>query len=179
MRFLNCPSHPDVILHRNGKGTLVEERTPLISPMRSGGDQSSKSSTLVRSPTQKRYEGEDEEFDADFYGDDNDNARRFIGDSDKVRAHEEQMESAKGGRPRGAKKKAGQSARKSALNDDQNAWEENRLLTSGVAHRAKVDTDFDNELDQRVQLQVRNVRPKFLDGRVSFSKQMVSQNFRT
>lgn len=147
--------------------------------MRSGGDHSSKSSTLVRSPTQKRYQGEDEDFDSHFYGDDNDTSRNFIGDSEKFREHEERMESAKAGRPRGARKKAGQSARKSALNDDQNAWEVNRLITSGVAHRARVDTDFDNELDQRVQLQVRNVRPKFLDGRVSFSKQMVSQNFRT
>ena len=159
---------------RKGDGTLVEDRTPLISPMRDRG--SREVERLARSPTQERYEGEDEDFDAEFYGDENDLTRSFIGDEEKFREHEERMANAKAGRVRGAKKKKGESARRSALNDDQNAWEENRLLTSGVAHRARVDTDFDSELDQRVQLQVRNVRPKFLDGRVSFSKQMVRRD---
>ena len=151
---------------------MVEERTPLLSPMRSG-QSSSTGDALVRSPTQERVEEENDEHDANFYGDENDITRGFICDEEKVRLHEQRMERAKAGRVRGAKKNRGESHRKSSLNDDQNRWEENRLLTSGVVHRARVDTDFDNELDQRVQLQVRNVKPKFLDGRVSFSKQMV------
>ena len=151
---------------------MVEERTPLISPMRSGKS-SSKDDALVRSPTQERIDDEDDDFDAYYYGDENDVTRGFIGDDEKVRLHEQRMERAKAGRVRGQKKNRNESHRKSSLNDDQNRWEENRLLTSGVVHLARVDTDFDNELDQRVQLQVRNVKPKFLDGRVSFSKQMV------
>ena len=64
----------------------------------------------------------------------------------------------------------GMSARKSALNADQEAWENNRLLTSGVVTQTSVDLDFE-VTDQRVTLMVHNTKPPFLDGRVNFSTQ--------
>lgn len=45
----------------------------------------------------------------------------------------------------------------SQLNADQQAWEENRLLTSGVAMRNEVDTDFDDENEARVRIWVHKV----------------------
>jgi len=61
------------------------------------------------------------------------------------------------------------SQRKSALNDDQNRWEENRLLTSGAAVQGSVDLDHQTEDDNRVELLVHQIRPPFLGGRVAFS----------
>ena len=48
---------------------------------------------------------------------------------------------------RGRTKAKDMSARKSALNDDQDAWIKNRLLTSGVVRETSVATDFDDETD--------------------------------
>lgn len=52
------------------------------------------------------------------------------------------------------------------------AWEENRLLTSGVAVRNEVDTEIDDEEDSRIRLNVHHTKPPFIDGRVTFSKQL-------
>lgn len=57
---------------------------------------------------------------------------------------------------------------------DQAAWEENRMLTSGVAMRAEVQTEFDEEEDNRVRLIVHHTKPPFVDGRVTFSKQLAT-----
>ena len=43
------------------------------------------------------------------------------------------------------------------MNADQAAWEENRLLTSGVATRNEIDTDFDDENEARVRIWVHKV----------------------
>ena len=50
----------------------------------------------------------------------------FLGDKDKFKAIEAQQSAAKA---RGEAKGKGESARKSAMNADQDAWEKNRLLT--------------------------------------------------
>ncbi|KAK9864204.1 hypothetical protein WJX84_006796 [Apatococcus fuscideae] len=62
-----------------------------------------------------------------------------------------------------------QTQRASQLQKDMNAWEENRLMTSGVARLREVDTDFDDEA--RVLLLVHDTRPPFLDGKFSFRRQ--------
>lgn len=122
---------------------------------------------------------EDDEFDREFYLSEEgmaadlnrDESDVFLGDENKFKAREEQMSRS---RARGDAKLAGVSARKSQLNADQEAWEENRLLTSGVALQREVQTEFDNEEDTRVTLIVHNTRPPFLDGRVSFSMQQTT-----
>ena len=63
-----------------------------------------------------------------------------------------------------------QTQRASQLQKDMNAWEENRLMTSGVARLREVDTDFDDEA--RVLLLVHDTRPLFLDGKFSFRRQV-------
>lgn len=116
---------------------------------------------------------EDEEFDREFYLSEEGLAsfqeeEKFIGNPLKFKAREEQMSRQ---RARGDAKIAGVSARKSQLIADQEAWENNRLLQSGVAIHKDVKTEFDNEEDNRVSLIVHHLKPPFLDGRVSFSMQ--------
>ena len=53
---------------------------------------------------------------------------------------------------------------------DNDAWENNRLLTSGVVTRTEVDEDFDESDEAKVYLLVHNIIPPFLDGRIFFTK---------
>jgi hypothetical protein len=70
---------------------------------------------------------------------------------------------------------AGMSAKRSQLHADQAAWEDNRLIQSGVAVLAQVQTDFTADEDGgRTQLIVHNLKPPFLDGRVKFSMQQTT-----
>lgn len=73
------------------------------------------------------------------------------------------------------KKKTGKrmSARATQKQKDVDAWETNRMLTSGVAQRTDFRDDFeDDEEATRVHLLVHDLRPPFLDGRTVFSKQL-------
>lgn len=54
---------------------------------------------------------------------------------------------------------------------DNELWERNRMLTSGVVQTVDVDEDFDEESEARVHLLVHNIVPPFLDGRIVFTKQ--------
>ncbi|KAJ5656814.1 hypothetical protein N7507_008764 [Penicillium longicatenatum] len=56
-------------------------------------------------------------------------------------------------------------------NDD---WETNRMLTSGIAQRRNMESDFmpDDEEATRVHLLVHDLRPPFLDGRTIFTQQL-------
>ncbi|WEW58870.1 DEAH-box RNA helicase prp16 [Emydomyces testavorans] len=56
---------------------------------------------------------------------------------------------------------------------DVDAWETNRMLTSGVAQRRDYAADFEDDEDStRVHLLVHDLRPPFLDGRTIFTKQL-------
>ena len=48
------------------------------------------------------------------------------------------------------------------------------MILSGVVSRTSVQTEFDDEEDSRVTLIVHNMKPPFLDGRVSFTRQSAS-----
>ena len=54
---------------------------------------------------------------------------------------------------------------------DNDLWETNRMLTSGVVQKLEVDDDFEEEQEARVHLLVHNIVPPFLDGRIVFTKQ--------
>ncbi|CAL3964259.1 unnamed protein product [Diplocarpon coronariae] len=65
------------------------------------------------------------------------------------------------------------SARATQKQKDVDAWETNRMLTSGVAQRRDMADDFeDDEEATRVHLLVHDLKPPFLDGRTVFSKQL-------
>ncbi|XP_029464132.1 pre-mRNA-splicing factor ATP-dependent RNA helicase PRP16 isoform X3 [Rhinatrema bivittatum] len=63
------------------------------------------------------------------------------------------------------------SAQRRQINEDNERWETNRMLTSGVVHRLEVDEDFEEDNTARVHLLVHNLVPPFLDGRIVFTKQ--------
>lgn len=58
-----------------------------------------------------------------------------------------------------------------ALIQDNEKWEMNRMLTSGVVMKVDVDDNFDEEQESKVHLLVHNIVPPFLDGRIVFTKQ--------
>jgi pre-mRNA-splicing factor ATP-dependent RNA helicase DHX38/PRP16 len=57
------------------------------------------------------------------------------------------------------------------LFQDNELWERNRMLTSGVVVSVDLDEDFDEDNEARVHLLVHNIVPPFLDGRIVFTKQ--------
>ncbi|KAL9607828.1 MAG: hypothetical protein Q9167_007291 [Letrouitia subvulpina] len=74
-----------------------------------------------------------------------------------------------------AEKKAGKRASARALQKqkDVDAWEVNRMLTSGVAQRREYNAGFDDDEEAtRVHLLVHDIKPPFLDGRKVFTKQL-------
>ncbi|KFY97189.1 hypothetical protein V500_02158, partial [Pseudogymnoascus sp. VKM F-4518 (FW-2643)] len=64
-------------------------------------------------------------------------------------------------------------ARAAQKQRDVDAWETNRMLTSGVAQRRDFGDDFEDDEEQtRVHLLIHDLRPPFLDGRTVFTKQV-------
>lgn len=64
-----------------------------------------------------------------------------------------------------------QSARQAQKQKEIDAWETNRMLSSGVAQRRGQEFE-DDEDTMRVHLLVHDLRPPFLDGRTIFTKQL-------
>ena len=74
-----------------------------------------------------------------------------------------------------ANKKLGKrmTARAAQKQRDVDAWETNRMLTSGVAQRRDQAHDFDDDDETtRIHLLVHNLKPPFLDGKTIFTKQL-------
>ncbi|KAF8151992.1 putative PRP16-RNA-dependent ATPase [Mycena galopus ATCC 62051] len=68
------------------------------------------------------------------------------------------------------------SARQAQYNADNDLWEANRMLTSGVATRKAVDMDFEDDSESTVHVMVHDLKPPFLDGRTVFTKQLAPIN---
>ncbi|KAI0176418.1 P-loop containing nucleoside triphosphate hydrolase protein [Hypoxylon sp. FL1284] len=72
-------------------------------------------------------------------------------------------------------RKAGRqmNARQLQRQKDNDAWETNRMLTSGVAQRRGLGDDFEaDDEGTRVHLLIHDLKPPFLDGRTVFTKQL-------
>ena len=188
---------PSTTESRHYRRRMDENSSSLEAPTPLRGDTSSRSSRVasaqprsnsswdVETPAPRRSADdpdaalvppEDEDFDRQFYlqedeghyvldeGQGGNDLGRFLFDNAKMQARETEMEQ-KRHSPVTRK-----SARQSALQDDQDVWEENRLLSSGAAVQGDVSLDVSTEQDTRVTLLVHQVKPPFLDGgRVSFS----------
>lgn len=61
---------------------------------------------------------------------------------------------------------------KSSQNADNDLWEANRMLRSGVVTQKTVDLDFEDESESTVHVMVHDLKPPFLDGRTVFTKQL-------
>jgi len=69
------------------------------------------------------------------------------------------------------KKNQRMSAQQRQIHRDNELWEKNRMLTSGVVVRVEDDEEDDGEAEARVHLLVHHIVPPFLDGRIVFTKQ--------
>ncbi|XP_045585400.2 pre-mRNA-splicing factor ATP-dependent RNA helicase PRP16 [Procambarus clarkii] len=69
------------------------------------------------------------------------------------------------------KSKRKMSAKQRQIHKDNELWETNRMLTSGVVQKIDYDEDFEEEFTNRVHILVHNIVPPFLDGRIVFTKQ--------
>jgi pre-mRNA-splicing factor ATP-dependent RNA helicase DHX38/PRP16 len=82
----------------------------------------------------------------------------FIGaNADYLKKREEQIE---------LKKRKRISAQQRQINKDNELWEKNRMITSGVVQSINVNEDFEEETVDRVHLLVHHTIPPFLDGRI-------------
>jgi pre-mRNA-splicing factor ATP-dependent RNA helicase DHX38/PRP16 len=86
----------------------------------------------------------------------------FLGDSKTFQAKEEEH------RKQAVKKV---SARTLARQDDNNRWEENRMMNSGAVRNLLAGDVSLEEDEGKVQVLVHDMRPPFLDGRVVFTTQ--------
>lgn len=68
------------------------------------------------------------------------------------------------------------SAKQAQYNADNDLWETNRMVTSGVATRKALDLDFEDESESAVHVMVHDLKPPFLDGRTVFTKQLEPVN---
>ena len=64
------------------------------------------------------------------------------------------------------------SSRHAQYAHDNELWETNRLAQSGLGGRRTIDLDFEDEEQSRVHLITHDLKPPFLDGRVTFTKQL-------
>lgn len=72
-----------------------------------------------------------------------------------------------------AAKKKRMTARQAQYSADNDAWENNRLQTSGVGPRTAIDLEhLDDDAESRVHLLVHDLKPPFLDGKTVFTKQL-------
>lgn len=63
-------------------------------------------------------------------------------------------------------------ARQLQYNKENDKWETNQLLISGVVQRKESDLNFDEDSEDQIHILVHDQKPPFLDGRVAFTKQM-------
>jgi pre-mRNA-splicing factor ATP-dependent RNA helicase DHX38/PRP16 len=108
---------------------------------------------------------DDARFERQFY--DNDDAFDAASDDAFGGSGRQKQADAAAGKP-----VAVRAPKKTQAQRDNDKWEENRMIVSGAVHRVDPDADFEEDTEAKVQLMVHNVSPPFLDGRVSFTKQL-------
>ncbi|RDA94201.1 hypothetical protein CP533_6539 [Ophiocordyceps camponoti-saundersi (nom. inval.)] len=119
-------------------------------------------------------EQDDRALDRDWYGGDEFGGHSLGDDthnpfaSYEVSAWESQQEES----ARAEKMTSRYDARQEQRRKENDAWETNRMLVSGVAQRRDMAVDFDDDEATRIHLLVHDLRPPFLDGRTIFTKQL-------
>lgn len=68
------------------------------------------------------------------------------------------------------------SARQQQYNRDNELWETNRMLQSGLVQRKAIEPQLEEEDENRVHVLIRDIRPPFLDGKVVYTKQLEPVN---
>ncbi|KAK7952034.1 uncharacterized protein PG986_007762 [Apiospora aurea] len=167
-RYSSLPKRPHRFANDGNNGSATPRRNFAATPRQEEFDNR-------KEPT---VSAEDETaLDRDWYlGDENghtfgDESHDPFGSYDATWVDQRQREEAL------VEKKSGQmrhmNARQMQKQKDVDAWETNRMLTSGVAQRRGLDDDFaDDDEGTRVHLLVHDLKPPFLDGRTVFTKQL-------
>lgn len=174
------PRKDDDSIYSEKRSRNIHDETPRFTPFHKynswANDRRKTGSTPLESRRDKmpwgteedRYEWEEEQkrLDREWYSMDegyDDVHNPFSGlSSEYAKKKEEMLEQ---------KRKKRMSAQQRQINKDNEKWETNRMLTSGVVQRLEVDDDFDEDNEARVHLLVHNIVPPFLDGRIVFTKQ--------
>jgi len=97
---------------------------------------------------------------------DDEEDRHFIGDKNKFRAIEQELEARNSGQRKNLK-----ALKDSEKDVENNKWELNRMLTSGVFKVGEIKVDLNEEEENRVVLMVHEIKPPFLDGRIVYTTQ--------
>ncbi|WIA21045.1 hypothetical protein OEZ85_005370 [Tetradesmus obliquus] len=93
----------------------------------------------------------------------------FVGDESLFKKRETEM-TQRMKRRDGTVMSLAASKRANELEKALNAWEDNRLLTSGVVKLRQVNLDFDDDDENRVLLLVHDTKPPFLEGKALSGK---------
>ncbi|KAK3046012.1 hypothetical protein LTS18_013492, partial [Coniosporium uncinatum] len=174
----------DRYAHSPGEHTYRPSAVP--SRLRQNGDLRSRSRTPVRSkdpssPRQHEFdtpepglnEEEENALDRDWYGGEENG--HILGDEshNPFGADDTWLEQQREAALAEKKNSKRVNARSVQKQKDVDAWETNRMLTSGVAQRRNFDRDFEEDEEAtRVHLLVHDLKPPFLDGRTIFTKQL-------
>ncbi|XP_043462305.1 pre-mRNA-splicing factor ATP-dependent RNA helicase PRP16 [Leptopilina heterotoma] len=117
----------------------------------------------VEDEDKEYWEEEQKRLDREWYSLDDGETQHFGGVSEEYTQKKEMEQE--------ARRKKRISAQQRQINKDNELWERNRMLTSGVVCSLDIDDEPDDEAEARVHLLVHNVVPPFLDGRIVFTKQ--------
>ncbi|KAL5611787.1 hypothetical protein BROUX41_000638 [Berkeleyomyces rouxiae] len=124
------------------------------------------------SPPPPETEAEERALDRDWYGGDETGGHVFGDETHNPFADYDSWELQKTETAMAERVSGRYDARKEQRQRENDAWETNRMLVSGVAQRRDLASDFDDEEGVRVHLLVHELRPPFLDGRTIFTKQL-------
>ncbi|KAJ3212239.1 DEAH-box RNA helicase prp16, partial [Clydaea vesicula] len=173
---LNRPSSTrsewDVTPSRNSRGsggTSIRSKYGDATPFRSMTG-SITSRLDENSEDFKRYEEEQAKMDREWYNQEEDGAideshNQFTEFEEYYRKKDEIFAKEHNNR---------MTARQKQYSQEDNLWETNRMLISGVVQRSqyRFGKELDEEEESRTHVLIRDLRPPFLDGKVVFTKQL-------
>ncbi|KOX67360.1 Pre-mRNA-splicing factor ATP-dependent RNA helicase PRP16 [Melipona quadrifasciata] len=155
---------PNLYNTRDGRDSIRSEFTPSYKYNSWNRDRKASGATpSIDGEEKELWEEEQQRLDREWYALD-DGENRAFGDVSEEYTRKKEMELE-------AKRQKRLSAQQRQINKDNELWERNRMLTSGVVSSLDHDDDPDDEGETRVHLLVHNVVPPFLDGRIVFTKQ--------
>ncbi|WQF84960.1 Putative helicase, P-loop containing nucleoside triphosphate hydrolase [Colletotrichum destructivum] len=161
--------------NRDGSGPSFKRRRIDGGRFQDSGRSTPRDSRAAETPARDVPEPTDEDsnaLDRDWYLGDEFGGHTFGDDSHNPFVAYASWEAEKQEAVKAEKMSSRFDARKEQRQRENDAWETNRMLVSGVAQRRDMGADFDDEEATRVHLLVHDLRPPFLDGRTIFTKQL-------
>ncbi|KAJ1536473.1 DEAH-box RNA helicase prp16, partial [Nowakowskiella sp. JEL0078] len=146
---------------------LSSEATPRTTPTTDWDFATPSNTELRQNPEYAMYLTEQTRLERDWYNNEEDTTsdsthNSFVEFDNEFKEKEEEFKK---------KQIKRMSARQAAWNADNDKWENDRMMRSGVVARGDFDPDFEDE-EARIHLLVRDLKPPFLDGKIVFTKQL-------